>query len=79
METFQKIISIVFTYSVIVENQPLLNKKLTNHKETNNKTHTITSGLYCDGFLNFDWPENLSQYKIIPQKTASIISVWSNN
>jgi hypothetical protein len=44
----------MFAYSVLVENQSLLNKKFTNHEETNNKTHTITSSLYRDGFLNFD-------------------------
>jgi hypothetical protein len=79
LETLEKIISIMFAYSVLVENQSLLNKKFTNHEETNNKTHTITSSLYHDGFLNFDWSKNLSQYKTIPLKTASIISVWSNN
>jgi hypothetical protein len=40
-----KIILIVATYTFLVEKKSLLNNKSTNHKKTNSKTGTRTSGL----------------------------------
>jgi len=40
-----KIILIVATYTFLVEKKSLLNNKSTNHKKTNSKTRTRTSGL----------------------------------
>jgi hypothetical protein len=42
METLAKTFSIVATYIVFVEKKSLLNKKCTNHKETNSKTCITT-------------------------------------
>jgi hypothetical protein len=53
LEILAKIISTAATYIVLIENEFLLNKKSTNHKEINSKTRT-TSGLYRDAFLDFD-------------------------
>jgi hypothetical protein len=45
MENLTKIILIVVTYTFLVEKKSLLNNKSTNHKKTNSKTRTRTSGL----------------------------------
>ena len=45
MKTLDKIILIFATYAFLVEKKSLLNKKFTNHKETNSRTCTTTSSL----------------------------------
>jgi len=79
MKNLAKIILIVATYTFLVEKKSLLNNKSTNHKKTNSKTGTRTSGLTSNTSFFLIWKNYWTYHKWMENSRCLVFTQLTHN